>query len=135
MISTERAIQLSYPAVRDTAANARHAVSDLGLEHGATAEQLERVRVGVTEAVTNAIVHAYPDTDGLVHVTASAFDGQLWVIVADDGRGFQTASVTPGLGWGMPLIAHAADDFVVAERSSGGTEVRMRFPLGRDSRG
>jgi two-component sensor histidine kinase len=56
-------------------------------------------------------------------------DGELWILVADEGCGHQTASANPGLGWGLALIAEACDDFILAERSAGGTEARMRFDV------
>ena len=40
------------------------------------------------------------------------------------------AADTPGLGMGLALIANAADGLVVLRRSSGGTELRMRFGIG-----
>lgn len=98
--------------------------------HGATEAQLNRLRTAISEAIANAVVHAYRDRPGQVHVTAALTEDGLWVLVADDGCGFQTPAATPGLGWGLALIAHAADEFVLAERAEGGTEVRMRFVLG-----
>jgi len=129
-LSTETFLQLSLPAVAESAHLARSEIAHLAAKSGATSGQIESVRVAVSEALTNAIVHAYPGTKGSVHVTAAVAGGELWVLVADEGRGFQTASKTPGLGWGMPLIAHMSDEFAILERSGGGTEVRMRFPLG-----
>ena len=98
--------------------------------NGATDDQLESIRLAISEAVTNAIIHGYHDGGGTIQITAAVTADGLWVLVADDGGGFQMPSATPGLGWGMPLIAHASDEFVIAERAYGGTELRMRFTLG-----
>jgi anti-sigma regulatory factor (Ser/Thr protein kinase) len=57
-------------------------------------------------------------------------DAELWILVTDAGCGHQVPSADPGLGWGLPLIAQCCDYFVLAERSDGGTEVRMRFDIG-----
>lgn len=133
-MTVEADLSKSYPAVSGSVSAARGAVVELAQRNGATDEQLEAIRLAVSEAVTNAIIHGYAGSDGTIHVTAALAAGELWVLVADDGRGFQRPSVRPGLGWGMPLIAHASDEFAIAERAYGGTEVRMRFAIGTNRR-
>lgn len=109
---------------------ARAEVVAFAAQEGATSEQLERVRLAVSEAATNVVRHAYPETPGALYITAIAFDTELVVLVADDGCGHQARSANPGLGWGLALIAHVSTEFVLTERSDGGTEARMRFALG-----
>jgi stage II sporulation protein AB (anti-sigma F factor) len=129
VVTVEENLTLSYAAVSGSVAQAREAVAELAAKAGANQSKLESIRLAVSEAVTNAIVHGYHGIRGTVQVTAALASGELWVLVCDEGCGFQTASPQPGLGWGMPLIAHASDDFVISERAYGGTEVRMRFLL------
>jgi anti-sigma regulatory factor (Ser/Thr protein kinase) len=131
VVSVEEGLDLSYPAVSGSVALARGAVVALAARCGASRAKLEAIRLAVSEAVTNAIVHGYGygGDRGTVRLTAGLASDELWVLVTDDGAGFQRASRTPGLGWGMPLIAHASDGFVIAERAYGGTEVRMTFLL------
>jgi anti-sigma regulatory factor (Ser/Thr protein kinase) len=69
-----------------------------------------------------------------VAVTAGQASDELWVLIADQGRGHQSPSPNPGLGFGLGIIAHECDELVILERSGGGTEVRMRFMLKRKSR-
>ena len=85
--------------------------------------------LAVTEAITNVVRHAYPEGTGAFHITAAVTGREFWVLVADDGCGYQTASTRPGLGWGLTLIARLSEEYVITERASGGTEVRMRFPI------
>lgn len=119
-----------YPAVPASVARARRTMAQFALEAGIRPDQLDRIRLAVSEAVTNAVRHAYPQTTGPVQITATAMDSELWILVADEGCGHQTPSANPGLGWGLSLIAQACDHFVLAERSHGGTEARMRFDVG-----
>lgn len=123
----------SYPAVSESVTRARHDVDDFIAGYGARSEQRDAIRSAVTEAVSNAVVHAYRQAPGDVQISASVARGELWVLVTDDGCGFQAEARSPGLGWGLALIAHLTDDFVLAERAQGGTEARMRFALGDDS--
>jgi anti-sigma regulatory factor (Ser/Thr protein kinase) len=112
---------------------ARQLVGELAERAGAPEGQVEAIRLAVSEAVTNAIVHGYRGADGEVAVTAGVAGEELWVLVTDEGCGHQTPPASPGLGWGLALIADACEEFVIAEGSGGGTEVRMRFKLGGGS--
>jgi anti-sigma regulatory factor (Ser/Thr protein kinase) len=123
------ALTESYPAVAGTVPRGREALVQIAREAGADEEQVDAVRLAASEALTNAVVHAYGDDDGEVHVTAAANDGELWMLIADDGCGLNTRTTKPGLGMGLALIACVADYFAVVKRSSGGTEIRMRFGI------
>ena len=122
----------TYPPVADSIPLARSAVLEFARGLGATDAALEPVRLAVSEAVTNAVVHAFRSSrPGWVQVTAASAAGELWVLVADDGCGFLHASRNEdGHGWGLPLIADACHQFEIAERAGGGTELRMCFRLG-----
>lgn len=124
----------SYLAVAESIPRARLAVTQFASRSGVAGEPLEDIRLAVTEAATNVVRHAYPDlTTGALHLTAAVADEELWVLVADDGCGYETPAQLPGLGWGLTLIARLSDEYVVTQRATGGTEVRMRFPIARSS--
>ena len=117
----------SYPAVASSVPRAREALAVFAHATGATAEQVEAVRLAVSEALTNAVMHAYGAHSGAVHVSASRSGDELWVLIADDGQGVGDDYQSPGLGMGLHLIACMADYFAMTKRSEGGTEIRMRF--------
>ncbi len=119
----------SYPAVSDSVADAREALTRVAQAAGASAEQVEAVRLAASEALTNVVRFAYPARIGHVHVTARAAGEELWVLIADSGCGLHAGRESDGLGLGLALIAQSTDGFSVVERSSGGTELRMRFDL------
>jgi anti-sigma regulatory factor (Ser/Thr protein kinase) len=123
----------SFAAAPTSLAPARHAVAALARAAGATPEEVEDIRLATSEAVTNAIVHAYPDETGDIHLTAAVAGGELWLLVADDGSGLHRGRGTSGLGLGLTLIAQASDELTIVKRSNGGTELRMRFRLGARS--
>lgn len=129
VFATRRTFIRSYPAEGSSVAKARRDLVAFATGHGMDLEAADRLRTAVSEAVTNAIMHAYRDAPGSVHVTAALTGTEMWVLIADDGCGFQTPSRSPGLGWGLALIANAADEMVLAERADHGTEVRMRFTV------
>jgi anti-sigma regulatory factor (Ser/Thr protein kinase) len=125
----------SYPAAPDAVGQARNALSAFAREAGADEEQLETIRLAASEAVTNAVMHAYRDrAAGQVQVSASYLENELWLFVADAGSGMRPRSGSPGLGLGLALIAQLADEFQILSRGSGGTELRLRFKLAQASR-
>src|SRR5947209_17305337 len=121
------ALSRDYSAVADSVPLARNALVAVARSAGAEDHQLEAVRLATSEALTNAVIHAYHRHAGRIQVTAWCADGELIVQIADDGSGFQTHTKTPGLGMGLGLISQLTDDFSIRQPSSGGTEVRMRF--------
>lgn len=127
--------QRTYPAIPASVRAARQAITELGDIAGAAREQLEAIRLASSEALSNVVQHAYPRRPGPIHVTARVAGGELWVLISDDGCGFQAGRETDGLGFGLALIAHATDGFTVFERWSGGTELRLRFVIRPESSG
>lgn len=116
-------------ATPEAIAPLRHAVADYARDTGIRGEQLDGVRLAVSEAVTNVVLHAYRAEPGLVHVTVRVVEHELCVLVADDGVGLAAPAVRPGLGWGLAFITDACDDFTLSERDGGGAEARMVFRL------
>ncbi|MBV8948221.1 MAG: ATP-binding protein [Solirubrobacterales bacterium] len=130
------ALNESYPAVPEAVPLARRLVSDLAAAAGAGGERLEEIRLAVSEALTNAVVHAYGDGDppgdgevGRFRVVAAVASSELWVLISDHGRGLHAGHESRGLGIGLSLISALSDDFAIVNRASGGTEVQMRFDL------
>jgi anti-sigma regulatory factor (Ser/Thr protein kinase) len=119
----------SYPAVDSSVADGRRALADFAAAAGASREQVDAVRLVASEALTNVVLYAYPARIGHIHVTARLAAGELWVLIADSGCGLHAGPESDGLGLGLALISQMTDGFSVVERSSGGTELRMRFCL------
>jgi anti-sigma regulatory factor (Ser/Thr protein kinase) len=126
--STESVLS-SFPAVPESVPEARDVVASAAARYGASWDDLERVRLIVSEAVTNAVVHAYDAPGGKVHVTAAVIAGELTVVVADDGCGLGCAPASPGLGLGLGLVANACDAFSIVARPYAGTQLEMRLTL------
>jgi anti-sigma regulatory factor (Ser/Thr protein kinase) len=132
MMETELApdVSLDMPATTDNVGVARQALTGLceaaGLSRGAT----EDVRLAVTEACTNACVHAYePDAwDRPLALDASVRDGTILVTVRDRGAGMGVFRESEGLGLGLPLITALATAVEIKSGPDGqGTEVAMTF--------
>ena len=122
----------SDQATSDSVARLRHAVADFANQHGASGRTLESVSLALSEALTNAAVHAYRHVaePGPVTVTAAVRDASLLVIVADEGIGMSPRADSPGLGLGLGMMATLAERFEIdGDGGSGGVVLRMTFPL------
>ncbi len=123
-------MELALPARAENIALIRHAFGALGEALAVEEELLSDVRLAVTEACSNVVVHAYPDEDpGPLEVLATVDDGALTVVVRDEGSGIAPHPDSPGLGLGLPLIASLAESVQLGRDDQERTEVCMRFPL------
>jgi anti-sigma regulatory factor (Ser/Thr protein kinase) len=119
-----------FPAQADQVAPARREVVAYAREHRAA--DPDAIALAVSEAVTNAVVHAYIDAPapGEVEVIAKLHaDDGLEVDVCDDGRGMGPRRDSPGIGVGLPLVASLAERFRIETRPGGGTAICMFFAV------
>jgi serine/threonine-protein kinase RsbW/stage II sporulation protein AB (anti-sigma F factor) len=110
----------------------RSVVSDYAQTVGVTDGRLADVRLAVSEAATNAVIHAYRDRPpGEIRVEAAlADDGELVITVEDDGFGPLPRPDSPGLGRGLPTIASAADGFTLSAGKAAGARLSITFTTG-----
>jgi len=121
--------ELTLPARAENVAVVRHAFGGLGEALAVPDHALADVKLAVTEACTNVVVHAYGENEGPMAVSAELRDGRLTVVVADEGRGILPRPDSPGLGLGLPLIATLAESLELGTGEGDETEVRMTFVL------
>jgi anti-sigma regulatory factor (Ser/Thr protein kinase) len=121
----------ALPAVPSTVTALRAEVAAFIVAAGIDEPLLTGVKLAVSEAVTNAVVHAYVNAEhpGEVRLLASLRDGHVHVTVSDDGCGMMPRLDSPGLGVGLPFIAHTADTLDIDHSDGGGTELRMSFRI------
>jgi anti-sigma regulatory factor (Ser/Thr protein kinase) len=120
-----------FAAGRDAPRLARDAVCAYATAGGARDGVLGALKLCVSEAVTNAVVHGYRDGDarGRVMLRAQRVLDRLHVIVRDNGCGLVPRPDSPGAGLGLPMIAQLAHGLEIRVPEDGGTEVSMRFKL------
>ena len=92
---------------------------------------IEAMKVAVSEAVTNAVLHAYIGIDrGTVTLSTEVTDQEVLVSVSDAGTGMAPRADSPGLGMGIAVIGHFTKKLDIYPADGGGTVVQMRFARG-----
>jgi serine/threonine-protein kinase RsbW len=123
-------MELALEARAENIAIVRHVLGGLGEAYEVPEEKLSDIRLAVTEACANVVVHAYPDgQEGQMEVVASMEGETLTVLVRDWGCGIRPRPDSPGLGLGLSLIAALAESVQLGHGSDEHTEVQMTFAL------
>jgi serine/threonine-protein kinase RsbW len=110
----------------------RHAFGGLAEALDIDDQTLSDIKLAITEACTNVVVHAYNGAEGPLEVELSVEGRRLTVVVRDRGRGIVPRPDSPGLGLGLPLIATLAESLELGKDDADHTEVRMTFSLDAD---
>lgn len=136
-IKTENEVTLQFPSQSSNEGFIRSAVACFAAQMDPTLNELEDIKTAVSEAATNAIVHAYPDRIGKVTVKVRICAGQvLEITVRDYGRGIpdvekarQPMFTTGGeerSGMGFTIMESFMDSLKVRSVAGQGTTVVMK---------
>ena len=126
MQALTESLALELPAEPASVAEARHAASHLARRVGADEAD---VKIAVSEAVGNAVVHAYRDREpGSIRVEGFLEPGRLRFSISDRGVGMSPNIDSPGLRLGIPLIGKVAADLHI-DAGAWGTTISFSFPL------
>ena len=130
-------MKLEFPSHSVNEAFARGAVACFAAQLDPTLDELGDIKTAVSEAVTNCIVHAYPDSLGTVWLRARILDGGvLELTIRDRGVGIedleraQRPMYTTGgqdrSGMGFTIMQSFMHEFRVSSTPGRGTTVTMR---------
>ena len=140
-------MKLRLPAKSVNEGVCRAVISAFAAELNPSVEELGDLRLAVSEAVTNAIVHAYrelPDDEiGYIYISVRLYDSrEISVEISDNGCGiedvekartpaFTTGSLDERCGMGFLVMESFTDSLSVKSRVGHGTSVLMRKKLGK----
>ena len=138
--------RLEFPSRSSNEAFARVAAAAFAAQLDPTLEELEDVKTAMSEAVTNCIVHAYPESVGRIRMRLRSLEGGILEIAVQDwGRGiedlekareplFTTGGEERG-GMGFTIMESFTDKLRVRSRPGRGTTVVMQRCIRSRSRG
>ena len=135
-------VSLVFPSRSANESFARSAAAAFAAQLDPTLDELGDVKTAVSEAVTNAIVHAYPDTIGKVELKLRIYPGnELELVIRDWGIGIpdidqaRTPLFTTGneerSGMGFTIMESFMDTLKVHSAPGKGTRVTMRRKIAR----
>jgi len=131
---------LDFPSKSSNEAFARSAVACFAAQMDPTLEELGDIRTAVSEAVTNSIVHAYPEKIGNITLRCRILkDNTLDIVIKDKGVGIEdvvqarrpayTTGGTDRSGMGFTIMESFMTEFEVTSKLGKGTTVHMRRKL------
>lgn len=136
-MKAENKTKITFPSHSANEAFARGATAAFLARYDPTVPQLADIKTAVSEAVTNCIVHAYPETMGEIAMTLSMYPGRkLRIVIADQGIGisdvakameplFTTGNPEERSGLGFAVMQSFMDTVKVSSRPGRGTRVVM----------
>ena len=138
----ENHVTLEFPSNSANEGFARAAAACFAAQLDPTLEEINDVKTAVSEAVTNAIVHAYPDTLGkIVMKLRIREDHSLEIVVRDWGQGIEdierarmplfTTGSEERSGMGFTIMESFMDQLKVRSIPGKGTTVTMRRRIAR----
>ncbi len=138
----ENYMRLEFPSRSSNEAFARSAVACFAAQLDPTLDELGDIKTAVSEAVTNCIVHAYPDTIGPVIIKARIMpDGVLDIVVKDRGCGIAdiaqaskpmfTTGGEERSGMGITIMESFMTEFRIVSAPQKGTTVHMKRKIVR----
>jgi len=133
---------LEFPSKSSNEAFARSAVACFAAQMDPTLEELGDIRTAVSEAVTNCIVHAYPNEFGVITLRCRILkDNVLDIVVKDKGIGIAdieqakkpmfTTGGSDRSGMGFTIMESFMTSFELTSAPGKGTTVHMRRRLQR----
>ena len=136
----ENCMSLAFPSKSSNEAFARSAVACFAAQMDPTMEEIGDIKTAVSEAVTNCIVHAYPDELGTITIRCRILkDNILDIVIKDKGIGIAdlkkaktpmfTTGGTDRSGMGFTIMESFMTTLKVTSQPGKGTTVHMRRKL------
>ncbi len=125
-----------FDAISQNEGFARSTVAAFCVMLGPTLDEITDIKTAVSEAVTNCVVHAYPNGKGKIEIWVGLTQNSVHIAVRDDGVGiadfeqarqpfFSTKEGEERAGMGFTVMESFMDTLNLSTRKSGGVEVLM----------
>ncbi|NMM53236.1 anti-sigma B factor RsbW [Paenibacillus aquistagni] len=139
-VNLQQQVRLSIPAQAEYVDLVRLTLYGIAHQMGFSFEDIEDMKVAVSEACNNAVLYAYKRDGGIVDIVFNVGDQELELVIRDEGESFDAEEKTqePGAwhdtpledvetgGLGFYLMQALMDDLEVNSMEGRGTEVRMK---------
>jgi len=136
-MAEQHVVKVEIPALSEYVAVIRLAISGVATRMHFNIEEIEDIKIAVSEACTNVVQHAYPENEpGNITLVATLSSEKLDITITDTGKGFDAKNpvsdkqdgsngVNFGLGLGLTFIRSLMDSSEIISVPNKGTTVRM----------
>ena len=132
----ENEMKLEFISKGSNEAFARITVAAFASQLDPTIEELADIKTAVSEAVTNCIIHAYENKQGVIKIYAKLKDNQITIEISDNGKGIENVDIAkeplyttkPNLersGMGFTIVESFMDSMKVESIVGLGTKVTL----------
>ena len=139
-------MKVIFSAISENESFARSVISCFLLRLNPSLSQLSDIKTSVSEAVTNAIVHAYKENEGEITMEAEIIGQNIHINVFDNGVGIEnldkalepfytTKPDEERSGMGFTIMQSFMDNVKVESLKGFGTKVYMTKNLSKDAQG
>jgi stage II sporulation protein AB (anti-sigma F factor) len=130
-------MKLEFISKSDNEAFARIAVAAFSAQLDPKLEEISDIKTAVSEAVTNSIVHGYPDEEGIIKIECKLFANSIEIEIEDKGKGIENIEKAreplytskPELertGMGFTIMENFMDEIKVISEVGVGTKIIMK---------
>ncbi len=129
-------MNLSFLSLSENESFARVAVASFVAQLDPTLEEINEVKTVVSEAVTNSIIHGYPEKIGYIYLNCKITGDRMELVITDHGNGIGDVALArqplftsrPDLersGMGFTIMESFVDQFDVVSEEGNGTTIRL----------
>lgn len=128
-------LKMEFLSLQENVALARVAVASFAAQDDLTLNELEEIKVAVSEAVSNSIIHGYDGSqEGIIKVNIIRYENRLQIEVEDTGKGIENVdeAIQPAyssdperMGLGFVFMCSFMDTLTVNSKLDLGTQVIM----------
>ena len=133
---------LSFRAVSANESFARVSVAAFALQLDPAVSEITEIKTAVSEAVTNSIIHAYDNSNGIVHIWCGCSENRLYIEITDNGKGIENVNEAmeplytskpeqERSGLGFTIMESFMDKMEVFSEVGKGTKVVMEKNIGQ----
>ena len=127
-------IKIHLPSLSENVAIARVTAAAFAAQLDFTLNEIEEIKVAVSEAVSNAVIHGYVEQPGEIELIMNLYTDKLEYIIADKGKGIVNVALArepsyssdpERMGLGFVFMESFMDELHVSSEVNKGTTVRM----------
>lgn len=143
MENVKNEMKLEFLSKSSNEAFARIAVAAFASQLDPTIEEIADIKTAVSEAVTNSIIHAYPNREGIIKIHSKLYENEVEIEISDTGDGIENIAeareplyTTKGnlerSGMGFTIMESFMDNLVVESIVGLGTKITMKKRIGKE---